>query len=751
MKKILLLLMMLPASMGVWAEDYITDVMVIGGSKSEINALKSTYTTQGWTVIDQDLNKGCGSSSDYIYLLYKSASETDVDPGAFITDFVISTATGSIPDNLSYNSTYQLVPFDGSDYFKNNKGDLNSHCGSSSATIHLYYTRDYDRDGKDYSTVKSIAFNNTQSGAVTETGGSNGYDLNAGAGGDYIYLHADKAQGWTITKNYAGNECYINGFDGPKRNLKDLVIQNSINGATVLGFSMNFSGFTNLETMTFSRTSSITQMPSLQGCSKFQQVNLGISYNKTPPSMTTIPGYAFAGTAIERILFKSVTHVGTHVFSGCNKLLFVEFEKSPVLIETGAFSNIGTECEVSYPGSIEDWNPMMYMYSPQLVVSGRNKSWQCGWCGGSDAASNNHLYWTWQNNHLKISCATDIWDTNPTEQLITTHLWNQTVNALTLEHVYSIPQLPFGISLTVVDVKSGLRHIGNNAFLNNYKLERVYLPSCLDSIGENAFKNCSLLADIYFDGIGEQWTDSVAKGNNWNQGVASSFKVHWHCMVTYNANGHGRAPDPVSILWSNEDKLDEPNAPSADGYIFTGWYTDAACTNRWDFNNAIPGDMTLYAGWEIQQFAITLPESFEHGSVTCDKTEAAEGEPVTLTVTPNDGYELETLTVTIVDGDPSGVPRRAPLRANVDLISGENATYIFLMPAAPVTVSATFMETASLRGDVNQDDKVDVADVNMIINMILGKQDETAAADLDGSGNVDVSDVNELINIILGK
>ena len=42
-------------------------------------------------------------------------------------------------------------------------------------------------------------------------------------------------------------------------------------------------------------------------------------------------------------------------------------------------------------------------------------------------------------------------------------------------------------------------------------------------------------------------------------------------------------------------------------------------------------------------------------------------------------------------------------------------------------------------------------DVNAVINMMLGKHDETAAADLDGSGNVDVSDVNELINIILGK
>ncbi len=69
--------------------------------------------------------------------------------------------------------------------------------------------------------------------------------------------------------------------------------------------------------------------------------------------------------------------------------------------------------------------------------------------------------------------------------------------------------------------------------------------------------------------------------------------------------------------------------------------------------------------------------------VICDKTTATQGETVTLTVTPNNGYELETLTVTIVDVTLGA-------RANVDITEGENGTYTFAMPAAPVTVSASF-------------------------------------------------------------
>ncbi len=56
-----------------------------------------------------------------------------------------------------------------------------------------------------------------------------------------------------------------------------------------------------------------------------------------------------------------------------------------------------------------------------------------------------------------------------------------------------------------------------------------------------------------------------------------------------------------------------------------------------------------------------------------------------------------------------------------------------------------------IRGDVTGDDKVDVADVNGVINMMLGKSASIAAGDITGDGNVDVADVNAIINIMLGK
>ena len=42
-----------------------------------------------------------------------------------------------------------------------------------------------------------------------------------------------------------------------------------------------------------------------------------------------------------------------------------------------------------------------------------------------------------------------------------------------------------------------------------------------------------------------------------------------------------------------------PSDPARTGYIFDGWYTQAAGGNRFDVNTAITGDVTLYAHWNV--------------------------------------------------------------------------------------------------------------------------------------------------------
>ena len=167
------------------ATTFVKDVMVIGGSKSEVNDLKTTYTGQGWTVINSDLNSGAGG--DYVYLLVKWEADTS-GTRDYVTGFYIKSGASGVNNTLtSGGKTYALTTYDGGSHFKSVKGDLNSNTGENSASIHLYYTRDTS-GGK---AVSSITFNATQTGALGENGGSTGYDLNKGCGADtdYIYMH----------------------------------------------------------------------------------------------------------------------------------------------------------------------------------------------------------------------------------------------------------------------------------------------------------------------------------------------------------------------------------------------------------------------------------------------------------------------------------------------------------------------------------------------------------------------------------
>ena len=77
---------------------------------------------------------------------------------------------------------------------------------------------------------------------------------------------------------------------------------------------------------------------------------------------------------------------------------------------------------------------------------------------------------------------------------------------------------------------------------------------------------------------------------------------------------------------------------------------------------------------EIAYYDLTILES-EHGTVTVDNPTPLDGETVTITVTPDEGYELDTLTVVNEYNEP------------VDVV--DNA---FEMPPFAVTISATFKE-----------------------------------------------------------
>jgi len=126
----------------------------------------------------------------------------------------------------------------------------------------------------------------------------------------------------------------------------------------------------------------------------------------------------------------------------------------------------------------------------------------------------------------------------------------------------------------------------------------------LDGTTESVAINISTLADgTYKDSITEnEFTvnNGELSGNIGSTGVAVLYFAAAPTptyTVTFNANGHGIAPDALSDVVEGS-KISAPTAPTADGYTFGGWYKESTCENAWDFgNNTVVANTTLYAKW----------------------------------------------------------------------------------------------------------------------------------------------------------
>lgn len=87
-------------------------------------------------------------------------------------------------------------------------------------------------------------------------------------------------------------------------------------------------------------------------------------------------------------------------------------------------------------------------------------------------------------------------------------------------------------------------------------------------------------------------------------------------IVSFNKNGHGTAPASQTVELNG--KAVKPADPTAEGYVFRGWYTTAACTTEFDFNTPITADTTLYAKWN-ETYTVTFNVG-DHGTAPTAQT-----------------------------------------------------------------------------------------------------------------------------------
>ena len=89
-------------------------------------------------------------------------------------------------------------------------------------------------------------------------------------------------------------------------------------------------------------------------------------------------------------------------------------------------------------------------------------------------------------------------------------------------------------------------------------------------------------------------------------------------------------------------------------------------------------------------------EQTEHGSVSASPKNPQQGNPVTITPTPDEGYTVDEVIVT----DSTGKP--------VAVIPGDDGTYTFTQPAGKVTITVTFRQRTGA-SDCPRDDSCPMA------------------------------------------
>ena len=148
-------------------------------------------------------------------------------------------------------------------------------------------------------------------------------------------------------------------------------------------------------------------------------------------------------------------------------------------------------------------------------------------------------------------------------------------------------------------------------------------------------------------------------------------------VSTADAN-QGTELDVSKNYWGgsapNNDQL------KGDSVIGSDVYYEAETMRPQDLNTYVPssgGGGTVETKYDISV------DSAANGTVKASASTSAKDKTVTLTVTPDEGYVLDTLTVTDKDGK------------NVELTKKSDTEYTFQMPSSKVTVKAVFKEEAA--------------------------------------------------------
>ncbi|MBQ2679625.1 MAG: leucine-rich repeat protein [Firmicutes bacterium] len=408
--------------------------------------------------------------------------------------------------------------------------------------------------------------------------------------GDYAFQGCSSLKSITIPSSVMNIGMYA---------FKDCVSMNNIeiqNGVTSIGNSA-FNGCSSLKSITI--PSSVTNIGNgvFNDCGALESINV----DSGNTAYSTIDGILFNKSKTEIILFpvgkadtsytipNGVTSIGNSAFMDCSSLTAIEIPDSMTSIGDFAFDRCSSLTTIEMPNSVTSIGEYAFGYCSNLA--------------SIEIPSNIIRIET----NAFIGCS----------------------------------------SLTSVEIPEGVKAIMTGAFEYCSSLERIEIPYSMMSINTSAFYGCSSLKDVFYNGILREWNNIYIYSLNES---LTNATIHFKepINVIFDKQGSSTSVQNKSVI--NGRPYGMLQSPYKAGYKFVGWYTqkDGGSLVTEDTIVTAESEHTLYAHWE--KLYNVLVTAGINGTASVNQTFAIVGDNITVTAMPENGFAIDNITYTPAGG-----------------------------------------------------------------------------------------------------
>ena len=180
---------------------------------------------------------------------------------------------------------------------------------------------------------------------------------------------------------------------------------------------------------------------------------------------------------------------------------------------------------------------------------------------------------------------------------------------------------------------------------------------------------------LTFEGLAVGLGDFTANGTNYTYTLQNDSGATSTLVTAVSGNGEPVSINGQALSTGGSATVAIPNSGTTDIVVKIGAKTYTLTILR---NSGTGGNEGGGGGSSSPSYSITVDKT-KNGTITVSPRNASHGDTVTITATPDKGYELEMLKVLDRSGDALKLTEK-------------NGKYTFKMPSGKVTIKASFVE-----------------------------------------------------------